>query len=306
MAGFAFNNSPAFSQDPRRAAEMAPSAPQFGQQQYGQQAPQYGQQAPQFAQPGAPVPTPEQLGSMYDRPVATPTETGRMTYDGVIMKTLATLGAVAAGFIAVMAVFFAGNAPLFYGAWIGGMVVGFVLALVNIFKKMPSPALVLAYGVAQGLAIGGISVYLEFGPSGFSGIIFQALLATACVFAATLALYAFRIVRVTPKATRFFFIVMIAYALFSLVNLVLMLTGVVTDPWGLRSATLFGIPLGVLLGGLAVLLGAYSLMLDFNSVETGVKRGAPAIFGWQAAFGITMTVIWLYVELLRLIAILRR
>jgi uncharacterized YccA/Bax inhibitor family protein len=80
----------------------------------------------------------------------------------------------------------------------------------------------------------------------------------------------------------------------------------VTDgPFGLRSIEFLGLPLGFWLGILVVLLAAYSLVLDFDSIKTGVERGAPAAFGWTAAFGIMVTVVWLYIEILRLLAILR-
>jgi uncharacterized YccA/Bax inhibitor family protein len=314
----AFRNSPAFTENAQRAAQAVPGGrqpygqqpQQFGQPQYGQapygQAP-YGQapygQAPYGQQQG--VPTPEQLDQQFGRPSAGPLETERLTYDGVIMKTGVTLGVTALGFIVTLGMLFvSGTSPAFYLLTYGGALVGFVLALVNIFKKEPSPALVLAYAAAQGLFLGGFSGILEF-DMGLSGIIFQALLATACVIAATLALYAFRIVRTSPRMNKIFFIVMIGYALFSLVNFVLMLTGVNQDPWGLRSMEVFGIPLGLLLGGLAVLLGAYSLVMDFEGIEMGVKRGVHKKYGWSAAFGLTMTIIWLYVEIIRIIAILR-
>lgn len=306
MAGFGFSNSPAFSRDPQRAAQLdGTGAPQQGQQSYGgqsygaTQAP-FGTQAPV----GQPTPTSEQLGQMYDRPAATPTETGRLTYDGVIMKTLMTLAAVAAGFVVQMGLFFTGNGGAMQALMWVGVIGGLVLGLVNAFKRTPSPALVLLFGLAEGLMAGGLSVILEWGV-GLSGIIFQALLATACVFVATLVLYAFRVVRVTPKLTRFFLIAMIGYGLFCLVNFGLMITGVSQDPWGLRSVEILGIPLGVILGIFVVLMGAYSLMLDFNNVEIGVQRGVPAVYGWQAAFGLTATIVWLYIEILRLIAIIR-
>ena len=316
MAGFGFSNSPAFSRDPQRAAQLqtqgayvpgqtyAPQQPQ-GQQGYQQQGQPSQQQGFQQYQP---APSSEQLGQMYDRPTATPGDTGRLTYDGVIRKTVVTLGAVAATFLLQMALFFTGNGMIMQGLMWVGVVAGLVLGLVNAFKREPSPALILGYGLAQGLMVGGISVLFEWGFGGdFSGIILQALLGTAAVFAATLALYAFRIVRVTPKFTRFFFIILIAYALFSLVNLVLMWTGVTPQPFGMRSMDIpgLGIPFGLVIGLLAVALGAYSLMLDFNNVEIGVQRGVPAKYGWQAAFGITATIIWLYVEILRILAILR-
>lgn len=317
MAGNpAFSNSPAFSSNPQRAGQFgqqqygqqaygqqpygqAPQAPQFGQQQgygapYGQQG--YGQQQPGFGGP-------DQLEQQYGRPSATPLDTERLTYDGVIMKTVATLGVTAIGFAITLAMaWFSGSSPLFYALTYGGALVGFVLALVNIFKKEPSRTLVLAYGAAQGLFLGGFSAILE---TMYSGIIFQALLATACVFAVTLAGYAFRIFRTSPKLNKIFFIAIIGYGLFSLANFIGMLVAP-TGMFGWRSEVeIAGIPLGVILGVLAVLLGAYSLVMDFEGIENGVRRGAPAKYGWSAAFGITMTIIWLYVEILRIIAIVR-
>jgi uncharacterized YccA/Bax inhibitor family protein len=75
--------------------------------------------------------------------------------------------------------------------------------------------------------------------------------------------------------------------------------------FGLRSVEIFGVPLGAILGVLVVFLAAYSLVMDFESIKSGVQGGAPRVFGWRAAFGILMTVVWLYIEILRLLAILR-
>jgi uncharacterized YccA/Bax inhibitor family protein len=75
--------------------------------------------------------------------------------------------------------------------------------------------------------------------------------------------------------------------------------------FGLRSVEIFGIPMGVILGILVVFLAAYSLVMDFESIKAGVEKGAPRVYGWQGAFGIMVTVVWLYVEILRLLAILR-
>nr|WP_245569526.1 Bax inhibitor-1/YccA family protein [Agrococcus lahaulensis] len=319
MAGNpAFRNSPAFTENSQRAAQAIPGgqAP-YGQAPYGQapygQAP-YGQQqfggAPygqqqQYGTPYGqqPMPSPDQLNQQFNAPAAGPLETERLTYDGVITKTAMTLGVTALGFAITLAMgFIGGSSPLFYLLTYGGALVGFVLALVNIFKKEPSPALVLAYAAAQGLFLGGFSAVLEFM---YSGIIFQALLATASVFAVTLVGYCFRVFRTSPKLNKIFFIVIIGYGLFSLANFIGMLVAP-TGMFGWRSSVeIMGIPLGVILGALAVLLGAYSLVMDFEGIELGVKRGVHKKYGWSAAFGITMTVIWLYVEILRIIAILR-
>jgi uncharacterized YccA/Bax inhibitor family protein len=92
---------------------------------------------------------------------------------------------------------------------------------------------------------------------------------------------------------------------FSLVNFGLMAFGTTSGMFGLRSVEIFGIPMGVPLGILVVFLAAYSLVMDFESIKAGVEKGAPRVYGWQAAFGIMVTVVWLYVEILRLLAILR-
>ena len=96
------------------------------------------------------------------------------------------------------------------------------------------------------------------------------------------------------------------FLLFSVVNFFMMIFGANTSPWGLRgSVLLFGIPLGLILGVVATLLAAYSLVLDFDFIQRGVKGGAPRKTSWSAAFGLTLTIVWLYVELLRMFAISR-
>ena len=91
---------------------------------------------------------------------------------------------------------------------------------------------------------------------------------------------------------------------FSLVNLVLMWTGVTNTAFGMLGVTVFGIPLGVLIGIFVVIMAAYSLILDFDQIKTGVQRGAPRIYGWTAAFGLIVTLVWLYLEILRILAII--
>lgn len=237
--------------------------------------------------------TSQQLQDLYSRPAAGPADTGRMTYDDVIMKTLGCLALVllgaAVGWMIPILMF-------------PGMIVGLVLGLVNAFKKQPSPALILAYAGAEGLFIGGLSGVLD---AMYPGIALQAVIGSLSVFGVTLLLFRNGKVRATPKAMRFFMIAMIGYVVFSLINLGLMVFGVVDDPWGLRSVEIFGIPLGVLIGLLAVGLAAFSLIMDFTAIEDGVRNGAPQRFAWTAAFGLTVTLVWLYVEIIRLLAILR-
>lgn len=174
--------------------------------------------------------------------------------------------------------------------------------MVNIFKREPSPALILAYAAAQGLFIGGISLIYE---TQYSGIIAQAVLGTLAVFGVTLALFASGKVRASKKATKVFLIAMVGYLVFSLVNMILMWTGVNSDPWGLYGIKVAGIPLGLVIGVLVILMAAYSLVLDFDAIQQGVRNRAPKKYGWSGAFGIMVTVIWLYLEILRFIAIAR-
>ncbi|QZQ55214.1 Bax inhibitor-1/YccA family protein [Curtobacterium sp. TC1] len=275
-----FDQSPAFNaQGPNTGGGRG-----AGQQQAG-----WGQ-TPQQAQGGM---TPEQLQYMYDRPAASTVDTDRMSYEDTIVKTLLAFGVLLVGAVAGW------NLPPI--VWIIGAIVGFVLALVNMFKKKPSPGLVLAYSFAQGLFVGGISGAYN---SMWGGIVTQAVFGTLAVFGITLALFASGKVRATPKATRFFLIAMVGYMAFSLVNLVLMWTGVTNTAFGALGITLFGIPLGVLIGIFVVVMAAYSLILDFDQIQTGVQRGAPRIYAWTAAFGLIVTLVWLYLEILRILAII--
>ncbi|NNC11787.1 Bax inhibitor-1/YccA family protein [Planctomonas sp. JC2975] len=243
--------------------------------------------------------TAEGIQSLYEAPAATSTDTGRMTYEDTIVKTVLLFAVILA--TAVVGWFF----PILT---LPGAIAGFVLGLVNSFKREPSPALILTYGAAQGLFIGGISGVFE---SLWNGVVIQAVLATLAVFAVTLILFANGKVRASARATKVFLVAMVGYLLFSVVNLVIMAFGgfgagsggafgalSVPIPW------LFGIPLGVIVGIVAVLLAAYSLVLDFDFIQNGVKNRAPRIMGWYGAFGLAVTLIWLYVEFLRLFAII--
>lgn len=241
----------------------------------------------------AAAPSSTELDELYRRQSAGPVETERMSYDDVIVKSL-----IMFVFLLVGAAVGAFNTGLMLPA----LFVGLGLALVNIFKKKPSPVLILAYAIVEGVFLGAISFTLE---KIFEGIVLQAILGTLVVFVITLVLFANGKVRATKRATKVFMIAGIAYGVFSLINLGLQLTGVNQDPWGLHSAQIFGIPLGLIIGPLAILLAAYSLVLDFTSVKNGVDSGAPRSLGWKAAFGLVLTIVWLYIEFLRLFAIFR-
>lgn len=229
-----------------------------------------------------------QLEELYERPAASPADTGRMTYEDTSVKT-----------VVLFAVLLATSAVGWFipALAIVGALVGFVLAMVNTFKREPSVPLIVLYAAAEGLFVGGIS---EIFSTRWNGIVLQAVLATLVTVGITLALFASGKIRASARATKIFLIAMVSYLVFQLVNVVLSLTGVVTGPFGLQSGIL-----GIVIGVLVVIMAAYSLVLDFDQIQQGVRRGIPAKYGWTGAFGIMVTVVWLYIEFLRLIAIFR-
>jgi uncharacterized YccA/Bax inhibitor family protein len=261
--------------------------------------PVFGRSAAFSGRPGVqqvPAPSAEKLEQMYAAPSATPTQTGRMTYDDVVMRTGATLGVLLIG-----AVIGWMNTGLFYVGLIGGLILG----LVNAFKKEPSPPLILAYAALQGLFVGGISSILEgstisAGGTPLNGIVAQAIVGTLGVFVASLFVYRSGKVRVTPKFQRGLMMAMGGYLIFVVFNLMAQVFNWTDSPFGFRSGWL-----GIAIGLFAVGLAAFMLILDFDFIEKGVKEGIPAKFAWTAAFGLTVTLVWLYIEMLRLLAILR-
>ncbi|MGW7259591.1 Bax inhibitor-1/YccA family protein [Streptomyces sp. NPDC054834] len=265
------------------------TAPQAG---YAQGNP-YAQQGNPYAQnPYATNPY-AQTDQQYGAPPQAPVSTGRMTMDDVVMRSAMTLGTVAVGAVLAWALLpvSAGS----YGLAVGSALVAMVLALVQSFKRTPSPALILGYAAFEGVFLGVIS---EMYNSRWSGAPFQAVLGTMAVSAATLLIYKAGWIRVTARYARIGLAIAMAFILVMAVNLLLVVFGVAEDG-GLRS---FG-PLGAAVGILAVLLGAFFLTLDFKQIEDGIAYGAPRQEAWLAAFGLTLTLVWIYVEMLRLAAI---
>ena len=183
-----------------------------------------------------------------------------------------------------------------------GAVGSFVLGLVNSFKREPSPALILVYAAFEGLLLGGFSGVME---ARYEGIVVQAVLATLATFGAMLAAYSFGGFRVQGRFRRVVVVATFGYMIFSLINFALMMTGMTTGAWGLRSLTIMGIPLGVPLGILGVILAAHFLAMDFEFIENGVRNGLPRRYAWAGAFGLVVTLVWLYVEFLRLLSYFR-
>jgi len=224
-----------------------------------------------------------------------------MTIEGTMAKTFGLFALLVAGAVGSWMLTTVNPAAGMMAMIVGGLV-GFILAMVSIFKREPSAPLVLLYALAQGVFLGAISRIFE---AQWNGIVLQAVLATLAVVGVTLALFASGKIRASAKGTKVFLIAMVGYLVFSLVNVVLMSFNVITNPWGIGGIEIFGIPLGLIIGVFAVLLGAYSLVLDFEFIRNGVANRMPAKYEWTGGFGIMVTVIWLYTEILRMLAISR-
>lgn len=250
--------------------------------------------------------SPNQLAGLeqqYAAPSATNVDRGAMTYDDVIIRTVGLLAIIVAlGAVSWNLAITPLTAAAGYGLMLIGAVGALVLGLVNSFKREPSPALIIAYAACEGAMLGGFSGMMEMT---FPGIVLQAVLGSVATFAVVLLAYKFAGFRVSGRAARILVTAMLGYLAFSLVNFLLMLLGVVDDPWGLRGVTIAGIPLGLIIGLLAVVMAAFSLAMDFESIEQGVRNALPRRYAWAGAFGLTVTLVWLYVEILRILAILR-
>ncbi|GGO67476.1 Bax inhibitor-1/YccA family protein [Nonomuraea cavernae] len=244
-------------------------------------------------QPGAwapPAPTPDQLQHMYDSPSYAPPAGPAyrtMTIDDVVVRGFMTLGTL----VATAAVAWYFQVPM--AVAVGAAIVALVLGLIASFKQSTSPALILAYAAFEGVFLGALSSLFE---SFFNGIVLQAILGTAFAFGGVLTVYALRIVRVTPKLTKFVIAAAIAAIGLMVVNL---LVGFFVDGGiGIRTDS----PLGWIFSIAMILLGCFFLLLDFDAVEQGVKQGAPEKFAWQCAFGLTLSLVWIYLEVLRFIS----
>lgn len=270
------------------------TAPQAGGAAVGTQGNPYAQNPYAGGNPYAQNPYAQQ--TQYGAPPQAPATTGRMTMDDVVVRSAMTLGTVVVG--AVLAWALLPITATSFGLAIGSGLVAFVLAMVQSFKRTPTPALILGYAAFEGVFLGVIS---EMYNAQWHGAPFQAVLGTMAVSGATLLVYKAGWIRVTARYARIGMAIAIAFVLTMAVNLLLVVFGVAPDG-GLRSMG----PLGALVGVIAILLGAFFLTLDFKQIEDGIAYGAPREEAWLAAFGLTMTLVWIYVEMLRLVAIFSR
>jgi uncharacterized YccA/Bax inhibitor family protein len=244
-------------------------------------------------------PTDDYLANPYAPGADTPAQTGRsaVTMDDVLVRTGMTLGTVA--LTAVLSWLLLpvdeANLGMSYGLAVGAALVAFVLSMIQAFKRTPSPALILGYAAFEGVFLGvlssTVSTYLS------PGVVVQAVLGTFAVAAGVLIAYRMRWIRVNQRFTGFvaaaatgFLLLLVADALFSLFG--------AGNGLGFHSGGL-----GIVFGVIGILLGAAFLALDFKQVEDAVAYGAPREEAWLAAFGLTTTLVWIYLEVLRVLTI---
>ncbi len=251
--------------------------------------------APGSVPPPPPPGSPAALDEMYAAPARAGASGNVMTIHDVIMKTSLNFAILFVG--ALFGWFTAVSMPY---VWIVAALVGFGLAMVNIFKKQISPALVMLYALAEGVALGGISYfYQSYGEAnGFGNLVLTAVVATFTVFVVMLTLYTTRIIKVTNRFKKIMFVALISYLAFAVVSFIAALFGV-GGGFGF-----FGVGvIGVLFSVFVVILAAFCLCLDFDAIEQGMRYGVPERESWRMAFGLMVTLVWLYLEILRLLAI---
>jgi uncharacterized YccA/Bax inhibitor family protein len=223
-----------------------------------------------------------------------------MTLDDVVVRTVALLAVT--GIAGALSWLLIPNGPMVAVAMIGSSLAALVLGLVISFARVTNPVPIVGYAVLEGVLLGVVSRWFE---SRYDGIVIQAVVGTFGVFAAMAGLYKARVLRATPKFTRFVLGALIGIVLLSLVNF---------------ASAAFGHNLGLIEYGVdgkvgwlpivfslaAIAIGALTFILDFDAVEQGTRMALPVRYSWYCAFGLLVGLIFLYWQILRLLGYARR
>lgn len=224
-----------------------------------------------------------------------------MTIDDVVVRTVALLAVTGIFGAAAWAMLPAVPGVTIIAA-IGAGIAGLVLGLVISFMQITNPVVITAYAALQGVALGVISRAWE---GWYSGVVVQAVVATFGIFAVMAVLYKLRVLRATPRFTKFVIGALIGVVVLSFANFLFYLFGV---NLGLRDYSVNGHVslLPIVFSLVVVAVGALTFILDFDAVERGIRYGLPERYAWYCAFGILVGLIFLYYEILRLLGYLRR
>ena len=231
------------------------------------------------------APSAEDVAAVYGAPQ-------RLTVDDIMVKTGMLLGLLVTTGAATWAL------GVGFGVVALAALVGFALAMVNIFKREVSPPLVLAYAAVQGVAVGGISAAYN---GSYRGIVVQAIVGTVAVFAAVAYGYKSGRLRATPRFTKVVMLGFVGLFAVVLLNFLVGLFGT-GDPLGIRGGNT---GLSILFSLAFITFGALTFVLDFDQAEKMVAGGAPERESWRIAFGLVVGLVWLYLEVLRLLSYLQ-
>ena len=282
--------------------ETNPYGAQQGVDYSGQ--PIYG--APQGNPTAHPAPSgyEEQMASyeaMMNAPAADAVDRGTMTYDDVVVKSLMCFGLLLVGAVAGwMTGIVALSAAMLVAFAACAVTLG--LALFIQFSKKVRPGAIVAYSLVEGFVLGALSCAFEMM---YPGIVVSAVLATLVVIGVTLGAFTMGFVRNSSTLTRVAGIGSFAFFSYYLFSFALSVTGMV-DMRAVNNITLFGIPLGVIIGVLAVFIGVLCLVRDFDAVKVGVANNVPEKYSWLCTFAIMTDVIWIYLEILRILSYFMR
>jgi len=278
------SNNPVFRRSEAFSGSGAHGTQSYGNSGYGSDPSQWGVGAPGDTQGYAPAPQ---------------APSAPMTIDSVVQKTGITLGVVVVAALATWVMLPEINEDTASSA-IGtvsavatfGFLGAFVLSLVNSFKKVVSPPLVLAFAALEGIALGAISMLFNVA---YPGAVQGAVIGTFAAFAGTLAAYKILDIQVGDKFRKFVVAAVFGMIGLSLMELVLGLFG--------AQIGLFGVSgLGMVTAVAGLVLGVFMLIMDFDFVEQGIRYGAPERESWTAAFAMTVSLVWIYTNLLRIMA----
>jgi uncharacterized YccA/Bax inhibitor family protein len=225
-----------------------------------------------------------------------------MTYEGAMQKIGLLLGFTVISALITSAyslnALASGDIALLSALALGGVICGFILMLVIYITRPKNPApLMLTYAIVEGVFIGAMSTVMEYV---FPGIVIQAILGTLAIFVSMYILYAIRILRPTPTFTKVVTSLTASIMLLYVISMVISLVTPYQMPL-LHSASPMGIGLTVFI----LVIAALNLIMDFGFIERSVQNQAPKVGEWWGAFGMLVTLIWIYIEVLRLLMKLR-
>lgn len=218
-----------------------------------------------------------------------------MTINGALNKTLILLIFAVLGAVVTWELFSKGSTMLAPLMW-GGLIGGFILALTISFKPHLAPVLAPVYAIAEGLALGGISaIYNDSFAETAPNIIVNAVGLTMLVVFSMFIIQRTRIIKVTTKFKKVMVTAIMAIGLFYLITIIGSFFGMNTDYYTSSSPLSIGISIVI------TLVAAFSLLMDFQFIEDAARKGAPKFMEWYGAFGLMVTIVWLYIEMLRLL-----